>query len=50
MEGFTTKIMVRSTRYSSFNPDRWWQSRDGTRTAVIELQKLLLDFALHPIS
>lgn len=50
LEGFNTRVTIRSTRYSPFDPDRWWQSRDGTRTAVVELQKLLLDFALHPFS
>jgi uncharacterized SAM-binding protein YcdF (DUF218 family) len=50
MAGFTTTVTVRSTRYSPFNPDRWWQTRDGSRTALVELQKLLLDFALHPLS
>ena len=45
-----TRVLVRPSRYSAFDPDRWWQSRDGIRTAVIELQKLLLDVARHPIS
>ena len=45
-----TRVLVRLSRYSAFDPDRWWQSRDGIRTAVIELQKLLLDVARHPIS
>jgi hypothetical protein len=44
------KITVRVARHSEFRPDRWWQTRDGTRTAIVELQKLLLDLALHPIS
>jgi hypothetical protein len=50
MDGGDTKIAVRVARYSAFNPDRWWQTRDGTRIGIIELQKLLLDLALHPIS
>jgi hypothetical protein len=45
-----TRVLVRPSRYSPFDPDRWWQSRDGVRTAVIELQKLLLDVARHPMS
>jgi hypothetical protein len=32
------------------DPDRWWKTRGGVRTEIIELQKLLLDFTLHPIS
>ena len=42
-------IAVRVTRYSAFDPDRWRQTRDGTRTEIVEFQKLLLDFALHPL-
>lgn len=36
--------------YSVFDPERWWQSHRGIRTEVAELQKLLVDFVLHPIS
>ena len=50
IQGLNTTITVRSTRYSPFDPDRWWQTRDGTRVAIVEFQKLLLDFALHPFS
>jgi hypothetical protein len=37
-------------RYSSFDPDQWWETRSGTRREIIELQKLLLDIVLHPTS
>ena len=50
LEGGDIKIAVRVSRYSAFDADSWWQSRDGTRTGIIELQKLLLDLALHPVS
>ena len=50
MKGRATKVIVRPTRYSSFDPDRWWQTRSGMRTGIVELQKLVLDFARHPIS
>jgi len=50
MAGHQTRITVRPARYSRFDPDRWWRSRDGTRTFLIEMEKLLLDIALHPIS
>jgi hypothetical protein len=43
MRGRRTRVAVRSTRHSSFDPDRWWETRDGTRTEIIELRKLLLD-------
>jgi uncharacterized SAM-binding protein YcdF (DUF218 family) len=48
MKGHPTQVAVRAARYSSFDPDRWWQSRAGIRTAIFELQKLLLDFVRHP--
>jgi hypothetical protein len=44
------KIVVHPARYSSFDPDRWWESRTSARIVIIELQKLVLDFVLHPIS
>lgn len=50
MKGHESRIAVRHARYSQFDPDRWWETRDGTRTAIVELQKLLLDIALHPLS
>ncbi len=42
------RVAVRFARHSVFDPDRWWQSRDGIRIEVAELQKLLLDLARHP--
>jgi hypothetical protein len=50
MKGRPTKVTVQAARYSDFDPDRWWKTRDGVRTAIIELQKLLLDVVLHPFS
>ena len=41
--------LVRPSRYSAFDPDRWWTERTGIRIAVIELQKLLLDFVMYPM-
>ena len=49
MRGHPTKVMIRSARYSSFDPDRWWTTRDGMRTEIVELEKLLLDVVRHPI-
>jgi hypothetical protein len=43
-------VVIRAARYSSFDPDRWWETRENIRTAVFELQKLLLDVMRHPIS
>jgi hypothetical protein len=44
------RVSVRPSRYSNFDPDSWWKDRRGTRTALIELQKLLLDILSHPLS
>ncbi len=48
MAGYPIRVTVQPARYSSFDPDRWWETRGGIRTGVIELQKLVLDFLLHP--
>jgi len=48
MKGHATRVAVRPARYSSFDPDRWWETRGGIRTAIVELQKLLLDVVAHP--
>jgi hypothetical protein len=45
-----TTTGVRASRYSSFDPDRWWQTRGGMRTLLVELQRLALDFVRHPAS
>ena len=50
MKGHPTRVTVRAARYSSFDPDRWWETRGGIRTEIVELQKLLLDVVLHPAS
>jgi uncharacterized SAM-binding protein YcdF (DUF218 family) len=50
MKGHPIHATVRPARYSSFDPDRWWETRGGVRTEIVELQKLLLDVMLHPIS
>ncbi len=50
MKGHPTQVTVQAARYSNFDPDRWWETRGGVRTEIIELQKLLLDFVRHPFS
>jgi hypothetical protein len=50
MKGHTTRVTVQPARYSSFDPDGWWETRDGVRTEIVELQKLVLDAVLHPMS
>jgi hypothetical protein len=41
-------VSVRTTRYSNFDPDHWFETRWGMRTGVTELEKLILDVARHP--
>ena len=48
--GHRVRVAVRSARFSTFVPDRWWEERGGIRTEIVELQKLLLDVARHPLS
>jgi hypothetical protein len=50
MKGHATRVTVRPARYSSFDPDRWWETRRGVRTEIIELQKLVFEVVLHPVS
>ena len=50
MKGHQASVTVQPAHYSTFDPDRWWLTRGGTRTEIIELEKLLLDFARHPFS
>ncbi|HKC13905.1 MAG TPA: hypothetical protein VKI41_17910 [Vicinamibacteria bacterium] len=50
MKGHETRVTVHPARYSPFDPSRWWETRGGTRTEVVELEKLFLDILLHPIS
>jgi hypothetical protein len=49
MRGRAT-VTVRSTHYDPFDPDRWWQTRDGMRTEFVELEKLIVDVVRHPLS
>lgn len=50
MRDYPTKVIIRPTRYTRFDPDRWWETRDGLRTEIVELEKLLVDIVAHPIS
>jgi len=50
MRGHPTRVLVRPSRYSDFNPNNWWLTRNGTRTEITEIQKLLLDMLRHPFA
>lgn len=45
-----TRVMVRASRYSPFNPEEWWRFRSGLRIQAEETQKLILDLLRHPFS
>jgi hypothetical protein len=49
MKGHATRVMVKPVRYTNFDPDRWWETRGGLRTEIVELQKLLFEIVLHPM-
>jgi hypothetical protein len=50
MKNQPTRVTVHCARYSLFDPDRWWETHDGVRIQLEELEKLLLDVVRHPIS
>jgi hypothetical protein len=50
MSGHRTRVLVRFSRYSDFDPDNWWSTRDGARIGIVEFEKLLLDVLSHPFS
>jgi hypothetical protein len=50
MKRHPTRVIVQAARYSPFDPNRWWETRNGVRTEIVELQKLVLDVVLHPLS
>jgi hypothetical protein len=50
MAGHAAQANVQAARFSDFDPDQWWKTRGGVRTAIVEAQKFLLDLVLHPFS
>jgi hypothetical protein len=50
LKGHSVTLIVRPSRYSRFDPENWWQTRENLKKGIIELQKLVIDFVLHPIS
>jgi hypothetical protein len=42
--------LVRVARFHPFRAEDWWRGRATRREGIIELQKLTLDFFLHPFS
>ena len=50
MKCHSTRITVQPSRYSGFDPDQWWKTRTGVRIEIVELQRLVFEVLLHPIS
>jgi hypothetical protein len=50
MRGAGVRVLVRYSRYSSFDPNNWWETEDGFRTGLVELEKLLIDIVRHPFA
>lgn len=42
LAGTGTTVMIRGSRYDESDPSRWWQRRGDVRTALTELQFLLV--------
>jgi hypothetical protein len=49
MKGYSIRVTVQAARHSSFDPDRWWETRGSMRIGIIELQKLVFDVLRHPL-
>ena len=49
LKNHPTRVFVRPARYASFQPDQWWHTREGIRTQIEELQKLIVDIVRHPL-
>jgi len=50
VHGDKVRVIVQGSRYSEFNPDSWWKTREGVREGIVEFEKLVLDFVRHPFS
>jgi uncharacterized SAM-binding protein YcdF (DUF218 family) len=50
MKAHATRVAVRPARFSGFDPDRWWETRAGSRSEIDGFLKLVLETVLHPIS
>lgn len=50
MAGTPVALFVDPPRFDRFDPADWWSDRDSLRAGIIELEKLALDWILHPLS
>jgi hypothetical protein len=44
------EIRMHRPRFDRFRCEYWWRSRSMLRVALPEIQKLVLDYAMHPLS
>jgi hypothetical protein len=49
MKGHQTRVTIHAVRHWGFDPDQWWKTRNGIRSEIVELQKLLLDIIRYPL-
>jgi len=50
VRGHWVRVSVKASPYSEFDPNAWWKTREGARTEIFELEKLILDVIRHPFS
>jgi len=43
------EVLIHTARYAEFRPVDWWRNRRTLRTGIVELEKLLFDYAQHPL-
>jgi hypothetical protein len=48
MKGHPMHFTVQAARYSSFDPDRWWETRKGVRTEIAESPETLARLCAAP--
>jgi len=44
------ELMMHHAAHDEFAPTTWWSSRRTLRSGLVELQKLALDYATHPLT
>jgi uncharacterized SAM-binding protein YcdF (DUF218 family) len=49
LEPVGTAVAVRPARHSDFDASQWWRTTDGRRIAIVEWQKLIVDWMSHPL-
>jgi len=50
LRGHRITVTIDVSPYAGFSLDSWWKTRAGVRLGIFELEKLILDVVLHPLS